>query len=509
MISDLLDRFLTRIGISGRHAQLIVLTFAVSLIAKGGVLYHGFSVDDFAVSLDQVAATYPTFLSQGRFLDAAIIGAMDAMGVSVGDVYIAFGLLALFLHSALIVSILRFVGVDEDPGAGVVAALMAIHPYGAEIFTFRMALPIFSAALLFSIVILEAIVRYPSQLPARIWAFLAALAMLFTYQVLANYFAVAILFVWIHGEISAKDRRSTYRERGILLAAVTIIAMAVFISVMRILSLLGVVSAEPRTRLITLDMVPQRLVEVVESLKRIYWEAEPIMPALLKILIWVLIGLCVIRVIRCHLGSSQNEKRIQSSVRLILAMVLLVPLSLGLIVFFQAWWPVPRVVSHVGVIIGLVFLLGDACGGSSWNPLLRRVQELGRGVILIAFVLMCNQIFADQSKLNDWDMMTATRLVGRLEDASGFKNIRYAHISGGWWGYPAGLRTVTGNMNTSALGTAWSKVALLVVASGYRFQPADGKQQLVGERYCDTAPTWPEIGSTTVDGDLAIICLQK
>jgi hypothetical protein len=51
MIADFLNLFLGRIGISARHAQLIVLTFAVSLIAKGGLVYHGFSVDDYAVSL--------------------------------------------------------------------------------------------------------------------------------------------------------------------------------------------------------------------------------------------------------------------------------------------------------------------------------------------------------------------------------------------------------------------------------------------------------------------------
>lgn len=509
MLSDLLDRFSQSAGVSHRQAQLILFIFIVSFIARAGILYHGLSIDDYSVSFGSISAAYPTFFSQGRFLHAGIVGAIDAMGVNVADVHIAFGVLALLLQATFVVSILRLVGVDELPGSGLVGAFIALHPYGTEVLTFRMALPGYCAAMLLSIVVLELVIRRPSQLPARLWAFLALLAMLFTYQVFVNYFAVAILFAWIVGELSGNDRQLICKERATLLTALTMGSMGVFMAVMWVLSRSGMVDTEARAHLITLDMVPERLLEMAGSLKRIYWQTEPTMPGWLKMLIWALLGLSVVLIARAYWANGHVGNRLQRSMRLIVPAILLVPLSLGVIVLFQGWWPVPRAVGHSAVIIGLVFLLGDWCAGGPNNRALRRIQGVGRGVILFGFVLISNQIFADQRKLNDWDLMTATRLVDRLEGSPDFRNIKYVHVSGGWWGYPAGLKTAGGNLNMSALWETWSKTELLIAASGYRFQGAKGEREVVGDSYCGTAPKWPEDGSTKVDGDLAIICLQK
>ncbi len=335
MNRDWLNWLYHRFGITQRHAQLVLLVFLVSLIARGGVLARGLSIDDYAVSFDSSDVVYPALISQGRFLHAGIFGAIGAMGVNVSDVYIAFGLLALFLQAGFIVSILRFVGVDEIHSAGLVGALIAVHPYGTEIFTFRMALPGYCAAMLFSVLALEAIIRYPRQWAARSGAFFASLAMLFTYQVFVNYVAVAILGAWVFGEVSSRDLRSIYRERAGVLAAVGLSSMVAFLSVMRMLSLFGVVNTEDRTHLIALDMVPQRLVEIAGSLKMMYWRSEPIMPAWVKVLAWLLIGFSVVSVIRCHWSVDQTENRSGRAVLLALSMVLLVPLSLGLIILFR------------------------------------------------------------------------------------------------------------------------------------------------------------------------------
>ena len=509
MTSGWFDRFLRPIGIAPRHVRLILVIFCVSFIARAGILYPGFAIDDYAVSFGSISATYPTFISQGRFLHAAIVGAIDAIGVNVADVYIAFGALALILQAAFIVSILRFVGVDELAGAWLVGSLIAVHPYATEVLTFRMALPGYCAATLFSIIALEMVIRYPMQLAARLWAVVSLLAMVFTYQVFINYIGVAILFAWIVGEVSSEDRRSVFRERAILLATLGVSAIAVFVSVMWVLSLTGAVSTEARTHLITLEMVPQRLLEIAGSLKRIYWQAEPTLPAWLKIAMWILIGFSVIKIAGHHWRADRKDDQLKRSILLVLPAVMLVPLSLGSIIFFQGWWPVPRAVGHSAVIIGLVFLVGDYCATGSTSPLVGRIQKLGRGLLVFAFVLISNQIFADQHKLNQWDLSAATRLVARMEALPGFKDVKYVHVRGGWWGYPSGIRTAGGNLNMSALWETWSKAELLVAASGYQLRAAKGEREAIGDSYCETASAWPESGSIKVEGDLAIICLKK
>jgi hypothetical protein len=507
MISDWFERLLLRLGVQRDHARLILLIFAISLIARGGVLGRGFAIDDYSVSYDIDSSAYSTFFSQGRFLHAALFGVIDMMGVNASDTYIAFGVLALLLHAAFIVSILRFVGVDKVPAAGLVGALIAVHPYGTEIFTFRMGLPGYCAGLLFSIIALEAIIRYPSRLRARFTAFSAVLAMVFTYQVFVNYLLVTGLFTWAFGEIAPRDRRDLNRERTLILAAVTVCAIAVLMAVMGSLSALGIVSTESRAQMIPLDMVPQRLSEMYATLWVIYLASEPVMPAWLKALLWVLLGLSVLAIARSDSQGIRKSRQLTKAVGLILVAAVLVPLSLGVIIFFQEWWASYRVVAHLAVMGGLVLIIGDYCAGQGQSRAVARFQTMSRGLVLFVFVLMSNQIFADQHKLNAWDMMTATRLVGRLEELPEFQAIRYVYVGGGWGGYPAGLRTAGGNLNVSELAVRWGKARLLVAASGYRFQRALGEREARGENWCKTAPTWPDRGSIKVEGDLAIICL--
>lgn len=508
MISAFLERLYLSVGIGREQARLIFLIFIVSIIARAAVLYPGFSIDDYTISYDDIALSYGTYFSQGRFLHAAIVGAVDAMGVNIADIYIACGILALLLYAAFIVSILRFVGVDNVPGAPLVAAIIAVHPYGTEIFTFRMALPGYCAGMLLSIVVLEAIMRHPSRLSARVLAFSASLAMLFTYQIFVNYFLVAIVFGWAFGEIASRDHRAVNRQRTLVLSAVIVSSIIVQLAVMQILSSLGVVSVEARGHLITLDMVPHRLWEMSVTLGRIYWAAESIMPAWLKALLWLLSGLSFLAIARSQWQGVSNHQWLAKTVGLPLLAVVMIPLSLGVIVVLQVWYPTYRIVAHGAVMMGLVWIIGDYYARPSKDLVLGRIQTIGRGLVLVVFVLMSNQIFADQHKLNVWDLMAASRVVARLEALPEFRNIQYVYVSGAGE-YPVGLRTAGGSLNVSAYAAPWGRAPLLVAASGYRFRRAIDEREVAGDRYCQTAPTWPDSKSIKVDGDLAIVCFAR
>jgi len=134
---------------------------------------------------------------------------------------------------------------------------------------------------------------------------------------------------------------------------------------------------------------------------------------------------------------------------------------------------------------------------------------LFRIIVLVGFIFLSNQILADQQRINQWDRMMANRIISRLEMHPNFSNVKYVHINGGSWGFPAKLRTIQGDVNVSAFFPSWSKVPLLSEVSGYRFEEAIGPKAVVGKTYCEARQPWPHAESITVDDDMAIICLKK
>ena len=515
MKTDAVYKISNTLYVSGTYVRLFAIIFAADLIAKAGVLAGGFAVDDYGFSLGFFPEYIKLFISQGRFLAAGINYAADSLGVNMTDIYVVFGLLAIVLHSAFVLSILRFVGADRVPGAGLIGALIAVHPYGAEIFTFKVALPYYCVALLFSILALELIKADPTRLRNRLYAIACAIGVLFTYQVFLNYLAVVMVFTWLFGELVGikreGDRGATlsHTDRVKALVMVTLSAVAVFMSAMLALKRFEVVAVDGRSQLIPLRDYAQRADQVVSQLRTVFFESEPIMPEWLKVVALLMLFLSLSVLVKFYLFDKKDSPLRSNPLIFVVALLLLIPLSIGIILPFKDWWPVPRVLSHVSLIIGLMFILSDICLGGNLKNHLQWVNYASRSLLIFGFVLISNQIFADQLRINEWDRAMAIRLISRLEMDNNFNEAKYLHVSGGWWGYPAGLKTVQGDMNTSAFN-APVKTELLIQSTGYNFLPATkGEKAARGEAYCSSAPVWPAAESTKVDGDLAIVCLKR
>ncbi|MNL05209.1 hypothetical protein D3C87_1257930 [compost metagenome] len=218
----------------------------------------------------------------------------------------------------------------------------------------------------------------------------------------------------------------------------------------------------------------------------------------------VIAGLAVcVEIFRSPAGSRLRFEKMA----FLLAVPLLALTTVGVILPFKDWWPVPRVLSQTSLIIGLILLLAYPILRRSLVKLPAAAFMLLPVFLIVSFVLKSNQVFADQQRLNSWDRMKVNRIVARLEKNVDFQKIEYVFFGGGGFGYPAGLNTVQGDMNVSALYPTYSKMPLLLETSGYRFKPAVGEQAIRGEDFCKTAAAWPSERSVSVIGNLAVICL--
>jgi hypothetical protein len=494
------------------YFRLIIIIFVAAVLAKGSVIFGGYAIDDYVLS--RGALDLGLFFSQGRYIAAAIVWFVESIGANINDMYFSLGIVTLFLQSVFVVSILRFVGVENSPAAGLVGAIMVAHPYLTEILTFRMALPYYSVSLILSIIALEMVTRRPLTWGARAIALLATFGMLFTYQVFLNYFAVAIIFTFIYGQVlHHKNDQSLainniHRERALTLTIISAVSAIAFVLIIWLTKALGLNRMTGRSNFITFDEIPERIAQISSALGRIYWSAEPVFSGWLKSLVALMLVMSIVIIFR-HLIIGKWNNFIINVLLIFIALILLAPVSLGVIIPFKDWWAVPRVIAHVAMIIGLIFLVADSCIQDSGNRFLKSIIFISRIVVLAGFVILSNQILADQQRINQWDKMMANRIISRLEMHRDFGNVKFVYISQSSWGFPAKFRTAQGDMNISAFYPGYSRVPLLSEVSGYRLVGAVGSKAALGEEYCKAKQPWPHAESITVDDDVAIVCLKK
>ncbi|MBB4219335.1 MULTISPECIES: glucosyltransferase domain-containing protein [Variovorax] len=496
----------------GHNFRLILIVLAAAFLSKGVVLFRGFSIDDYAFANGVGEKEVSLFFSQGRYLMALIFWVLESLGVNSSDLYFPLGILVLILQSTFVVSIFRFVGVERLPAAGLVGALVVAHPYLTEIITFRLVLASYCVALIFSILALEALIRWPSTWKGWAVALVATLGMVFTYQVFLNYFAVAIVFALLLSLISNQDDGHTVSisrsasRRAVDLIIVGVVAGIIFLATTGLARYYGVNGDVDRAKIIALTDVPERVGQVYSSLANIYWLNEPVYSGWLKILVAAIVVYSILTILWKVFLTRKNGKSWLFSISIL---ILLAPVSIGLIVAFKSWWPVPRVVAHVSVLCGLILLTADFCFQNPGRKGLRTLSGVARCIILVGFVFLSNQILVDQQRLNDWDRLMANRIVSRLEMIPNFGEVKYVSISGGSWAFPEKLRTIQGDLNVSSFFPEHSKVSLLSEISGYKFEHADARGAAKGAEYCRDRRPWPHAESLAVFGDLAIVCLKK
>jgi Glucosyl transferase GtrII len=505
--------FRTKIQFEPIAIKLVILILIAGFLARGAVISHGYAIDDYRTYYSMYPAHYITYFSQGRYFNALSVWAIDYVGASISGGYFSLGILALLLQSIFTVSILRFVGLQDQKMSPLIGAIINTHPYLAEIYTFRMALPGLCLSLFLSIITLELTAIRSPTLPIKLAAFFTSLLMLLTYQVFLNYFAVVIVFTVIIGSFIANENarisstENIYYQRAYGLALVTVTSAIVFFAATKIMSLIVHVPMEGRTHLLEVKDYWERVNQVISQIAKIYWWPEPIMSGAIKFVINILLIISVASVL-IGFSSRSLVNNVNKLVAILIAVLILSLSSVGLIMFFDSWWPVPRVVSHVSVVIGLTFLVSDYCVIKPNNTFVYSVLTL-RVLTLFGFILLSNQIFADQIRLNLMDTLFANRLVSRIETIADPRSVRYVSIDGGSWGYANPVATMEGDMNISALYPAYSKVPLLAFVSGYDFQDANLIKTKLAKDYCSNKRPWPSSESVFVIDDLAIICLNK
>ena len=187
-----------------------------------------------------------------------------------------------------------------------------------------------------------------------------------------------------------------------------------------------------------------------------------------------------------------------------LGMFLLLP---GLISVLENWWPVPRVLSHVGLFASLlIFASVSYTKNKKWGG---NFQVVAGALVLLttaSSILSSNQIFSDQATVNRLDRNLAERIVIRLENTTSYEDSMSLAIVGRFYSYPVGVRTMQGDLNISAFWTTPYK--LIEYVSGKPVVPAVGLSLEDAISECKNMDIFPAPSSVFIKNDVAVVCLK-
>ncbi len=495
--------------------EIFVPVLAVTLVAKLAAFFPAYAIDDYALASADPTVPTRALLAQGRFGQAALLHALSAIGLQPHYARIFFAALAMAVTAACATLVVRLWRVESRPVAIAAAAMISVHPFTTEIFTFRTALGIYAVA--FALLL-------PLLVP-RLWtlrAFLLAtiyFALLTSiYQVVLQYLLAALILAaaielvrWSGRAAPPLDRGATaraglrerfLRDERTALFGVVVGGSAVYLTANTLLLRAFDISMVARGRILAAAEIGDRARTVWNALRYRFVEPNPMGGRVSQTLLLVLLVAAVAGLI-LPLRATLPRRRLTLLVGVATLLAAGLLWTIGLTAVVEFFWPVPRAMAHVAIVWGGVLVLAGLC----WPRPARRWLLGLACLILLAFVGTDNRILNDQFRLNLRDLAMANRILARVESAPGFLPTTPVAIIGVKAEYPLGFATSDMDMNYSAFGATWANLAILREVSGYNLQTADAGAMAAAGDYCRTTAPWPADGSVSMRNGVAIVCL--
>jgi hypothetical protein len=508
-----------------QNLELFGMGLGLSLVAKGIALFPlGYSVDSYrklvamSTNVAEASGELREFMSQGREGQWALTQLLFQLGIvgSGGNtLYVLVALACYVLVGMLLCHLWKVEGSNALKAC--IIGLLAIHPYHAEIFTFREATITVGLAVFLAVSGLVLADRRPRRWLAGCALIAGALTM---YQIALNYAVAGLaIFGLLSLARSGRQSGSAHDVRGRLAGLVadllpraSAMAAAVFLylPVYKLgQQLVPITHETTRGALLPLLDIPRRIVQTRVTIWRVFVVPEVIMPIVVKALVGALLAVAVGLVARKLWAAPARSRPVLIGTALALlgvAVLAIVGVSLPLSEW-SPWAFTHRFLSAVSVLVAGSLAVAAVLGSNRT----KRVAIAASCVLLASFTGVNNVILSEQLRMNERDKDTANRIIGRLEHDAAFLNVTKLAVSGVRREYPLRYYTTErrgSNTNESAFGAWWAQAQIIQEVSGYRFQEPSPEDMGRADAYCDSAHPWPNHDSVAVVGDTAVICLD-
>ena len=506
MQAEVFNASVARDAIS-RLATPFWATLGLNVVARGQALFAPmYSIDSYDVARKSFSGEIAYSLSDGRFVRAALwwlqaqsgFLPIESMSASI-CLAIPLFILSGFVFAAAIIDDIR------PREAFAFAALFTLHPFATEYFyygevTFSTVMAVFCAAL----AVWSAYRAPPSWLwrSASIGAVVLALG---NYQVVIGHIAAGGLLVLV-ADLSVCDSALKSDLAALLgcflrRTAVLLAGFAVYVLCLISIKLLLPAIASGRAFRSSPPDLAQKLHTLGAALQFSLLPPQGVIPTTTSMIAVLALVLGILLLLRMILQRRSNIAALVTAMAIVVAVACtaIAPL-IG-----DVAWLAPRLLSPITLCIAALGVIGFRSAFAKLKCCLTAAFVM----VVVGYVGADASILFDQRRMNLWDHQEASRIIARLEADPAFGKVASLAVVGRRKAHPLALGTSSIDMNTSGLGSPWSKLGLFEQATGYSFDaPTDAQWQAAIE-YCRHGTVWPLSGSVGLIHELAVVCLPQ
>ena len=506
-----------------REIELFAVGLAISLVAKGIALFPlGFSIDSYmqlvlmsdGPSANGLGITHimsRKLLAEGRIGQWALNQVLIALGVVGPGGNTLYVVLALCCYVGVGILLCKLWDIKDSLGIQVcIVAIFALHPYNADVFTFREATLTVGFGLSLGMLGLTIADMRLSRWIAGCTLMVLSLTL---YQVALNFVVIALVIslllkltrldpggiLWGPGPGTGRHFLQQLWPRASAVVAAVVIYMPIYKLSQQLAG--NLMQEHSRGAILPLSDIPERIWRSAVAAGHVFLVPEPGVPIAVKMLIVGLSALAIGSLVK-KIWEIVGYRRYTVFALALLLLAIAGFAIIGVVMPLREWSEVHRTLAGVSVLVA-GFLALAVTNGGVWS---RRAALAIVVVLLFSFAGISNVILSEQLRLNHRDMATASRMMSRLEANPEFAAVKKIAVIGRQRNYPRRFLT---SEYKSALGRAHSKANILQEVSGYRFLEPNADERRQAEDYCRDVRPWPDPASVTVLKDTAVVCLPE
>ncbi|MFN5463720.1 MAG: glucosyltransferase domain-containing protein [Cyanobacteriota bacterium] len=340
-------------------------------------------------------------------------------------------------------------------------------------------------------------------------ASILAIGFTLSYQIMLSLYLVAILImcaIRINASFLSQRPRSLRQSLSpvLKLALCLMAGLIVYVLTSKIALDWSGLGQSTRTSLAGLDDLPEKVSQLISGLKRlIYGRGEAYLPQNVKIIQVLLLLISLISTAYFARQRWLQWPRRFSHFFVVALILLAAALSIRVPTIFFAYSPDnPRVLIGTAVFWSGIFAMTTDAG-----PKILKRLALVLGVILFAaYAIITNSVCSDFVRMNQRELLLASRIVERMSQLPNFDNVRTVVVVGTSPQVKTDLRST--DLLWSGLNS-FMGTGVLREASGEPFESPSAADQELAKLASRRMPFWPKPGSTVIINDVGIVSLGK